>query len=109
VVRDRARAGLAAADDDLGRDLEDAVQDEVLPDAVPRPVAPAEAVQEPVPSDSGSPPPRPADIEILTSVALDRFLQDDHRGARRAATMALELDPRNRKAQEILKILGALR
>ena len=41
-------------------------------------------------------------------MALDRFLQDDHPGARRAAAMALELDPQNRKARELLKILGAL-
>ena len=47
-------------------------------------------------------------MEILTSAALDRFLQDDHKGARRAADMALELDPENRKARELLKILGAL-
>jgi tetratricopeptide (TPR) repeat protein len=52
---------------------------------------------------------RHADIEILTSAALDRFLQNDHAGAQRAASMVLELDPRNRKARELLKILGALR
>ena len=47
-------------------------------------------------------------MELLTTAALDRFLKDDHRGAQRAASMALELDPKNRKARELLKILGAL-
>jgi hypothetical protein len=45
---------------------------------------------------------------MLTSAALDRFLSNDHAGARRAASMALELDPANRKAKELLKILGAV-
>jgi hypothetical protein len=51
---------------------------------------------------------RKTDIELLTTAALDRFLKGDHAGARRAASMALELDPQNRRARELLKILGAL-
>jgi len=142
-VRERARLGLAvpkadpegAADDDLARDLADALFVEssaapaasTSPEPVPAvaipvtpspPAAPALAEDPSRNPDSGDPasgasaveakPSRPADVEILTSVALDRFLQDDHPGARRAAAMALELDPRNRKALELLKILGAI-
>ena len=101
-VSERARLGLPipralppADDDDLARDLADAVSKESS--------VSEESSARPEPKAS-----RPEDVEILTSAALDRFLKDDHRGARRAAVMALELDPRNRKAQELLKILGAL-
>jgi tetratricopeptide (TPR) repeat protein len=47
-------------------------------------------------------------VESLTSEALDYFVQNDHRAARQAVEEALALDPRNRRARELLKILGAL-
>jgi tetratricopeptide (TPR) repeat protein/predicted Ser/Thr protein kinase len=75
------------------------------------PPPPPPAHPAPVPdlgADPSSAPSRRADIEMLTSAALDRFLSNDHAGARRAASMALELDPANRKAKELLKILGAV-
>jgi tetratricopeptide (TPR) repeat protein len=120
----------ASGDDALARDLEEALRAEGLgPESPPLPSteAPTRAPDPPpnvadaAASDAsrsnatgsnatgpGDKPTRPADVEILTSAALERFLKDDHPGARRAATMALELDPRNRKALELLKILGAL-
>jgi hypothetical protein len=103
-------------DDDLAQDLERALRGEgESPGAeeAPHEAAPEEAAvreESAVPEEAGAAPgpTRRADVEILTSAALERFLQDDHQGARRAASMALELDPRNRKARELLKILGAL-
>jgi tetratricopeptide (TPR) repeat protein len=49
-----------------------------------------------------------AQVESLTSEALDYFVQNDHPAARQAVEEALALDPRNRRARELLKILGAL-
>ena len=63
------------------------------PDQVPEPARPA---------------PRRGEVESLTSAALDHFLHNDHRRARRAVEKALALDPRNRRAQELLKLLGVL-
>ena len=51
---------------------------------------------------------RRAEIESLTTAALDAFVQNKHRKARTAVEKALALDPKNRKAQELLKILGSL-
>ena len=57
-------------------------------------------------------PARPAplrgEVESLTSAALDHFLRNDHPRARRAVERALALDPQNRRAQELLKLLGVL-
>lgn len=117
-TKDSARALLegGVTDDDLAQDLERALRGEgESPGAeeAPHEAAPEEAAvreESAVPEEAGAAPgpTRRADVEILTSAALERFLQDDHQGARRAASMALELDPRNRKARELLKILGAL-
>jgi tetratricopeptide (TPR) repeat protein/predicted Ser/Thr protein kinase len=49
-----------------------------------------------------------AQVESLTSEALDYFVHNDHPAARQAVEDALALDPDNRKARELLKILGAL-
>jgi len=49
-----------------------------------------------------------AQVESLTSAALDHFVQNDHPAARRAVEEVLALDPENRKARELLKILGVL-
>jgi tetratricopeptide (TPR) repeat protein len=111
-VKERALEGKgrreAGGDDGLVDELEAVRQRESLEQSAPgdAPEAADEGRSADPPNDS--PPTRKADVEILTSAALDRFLLDDHRGARRAASMALELDPKNRKARELLKILGAL-
>jgi Tfp pilus assembly protein PilF len=49
-----------------------------------------------------------ADVERLTTLALNAFVASNHPKARRAAEKALALDPQNRKARELMKILGAL-
>lgn len=70
---------------------------------------------EPEPSlDDEEPPaaaPRPAreaEVESLTSEALNHFVHNDHPRARRAVEEALAIDPRNRRALELLKLLGTL-
>ena len=49
-----------------------------------------------------------AEIESLTTAALDHFVRNDYRKALAAVEQALALDPRNRKARELQTILGAL-
>jgi serine/threonine protein kinase len=51
---------------------------------------------------------RKAEIESLTTAALDAFVHDNYKKARTAVERTLALDPANRKAQELQKILGAL-
>jgi tetratricopeptide (TPR) repeat protein/predicted Ser/Thr protein kinase len=51
---------------------------------------------------------RKAEAAALATAALNRFLQNDHGGARALVEKALALEPGNRKAQELLKILGSL-
>jgi serine/threonine-protein kinase len=65
-------------------------------------------------SAEGPPPeatardPRKAEIESLTTEALDSFVGNDHDKARAAIERVLALDPANRKARQLLRILGAL-
>jgi hypothetical protein len=59
----------------------------------------------------GAPGAVPTDVrqvESLTSAALRHFVGNDHGKARQAVERALALDPGNRRALELLKILGAL-
>ena len=51
---------------------------------------------------------REAEVESLTSIALNHFVHNDHPRARQAVEEALALDPDNRRALELLKILGTL-
>lgn len=51
---------------------------------------------------------RKAEIESLTTAALEAFVANNHPKAKKAVEKALLLDPKNKKAQELLKILGAL-
>ena len=51
---------------------------------------------------------RKADAAALATAALDHFVHNDHARARASVEKALALEPANRKAQELLKILGSL-
>jgi tetratricopeptide (TPR) repeat protein len=51
---------------------------------------------------------RKADVESLTTAALDHFVRNDYGKARKAVEQALALDPRNKKARELQTILGTL-
>lgn len=60
---------------------------------------------------SGPEPPAAAaraQAESLTSAALNHFVRNEHGQARKAVEQALALDPGDRKARELLKILGAI-
>jgi serine/threonine-protein kinase len=80
-----------------------------------RPVTSAAATATPLPpSDPGasprtaSPEGRRSEVEALTSAALNHFLQNDHAKAKKAIDKALAIDPGNKKAREMLRILGAI-
>ena len=65
----------------------------------------------PEPSAEAPPPlrdPRRAEIESLTTAALDHFVGNDHDKARAAIERVLALDPGDRKARQLLRILGTL-
>jgi tetratricopeptide (TPR) repeat protein/predicted Ser/Thr protein kinase len=51
---------------------------------------------------------RKAEAEALTSAALNHFLQNNYKKARVAVEKALALEPGNKKARELINILGAL-
>jgi tetratricopeptide (TPR) repeat protein len=51
---------------------------------------------------------RRAEIESLTTSALNNFVGNNYPKARKAVEKALALDPQNKKAKELLKILGSL-
>jgi tetratricopeptide (TPR) repeat protein len=51
---------------------------------------------------------RKAEAEALTSAALNHFLQNNYKKAKVAVEKALALEPENKKARELIKILGAL-
>jgi tetratricopeptide (TPR) repeat protein len=52
--------------------------------------------------------PRQAEIESLMTAALDLFVGSEHDKARAAIERVLAVDPQNRKALELLRILGNL-
>ena len=66
------------------------------------------------PSDPGSPARtstpegRRSEVEALTSAALNHFLQNNHGKARKAVDKALAIDPGNKRALEMLRILGSI-
>jgi serine/threonine protein kinase len=84
------------------------------------PAAPAAASPAPQPSPASSapapaaaassPPPDPriAEAVSLSATALKHFLKDEHARAREVVERALALDPGNRRALELLKILRVL-
>ncbi len=51
---------------------------------------------------------RKAEVESLTTAALNHFLQNNYGKAKKAVDKALALQPENKKAKELLKILGTL-
>jgi tetratricopeptide (TPR) repeat protein/predicted Ser/Thr protein kinase len=51
---------------------------------------------------------RKAEAESLTSAALNHFLQNNYKKAKVAVEKALALEPENKKARELIKILGSL-
>jgi hypothetical protein len=70
--------------------------------AAPAPPAP--------PSPAPSPAPDAAQVEAvsLSAAALRHFLKDEHARAREMVERALALDPTNRRALELQKILRVL-
>jgi hypothetical protein len=72
---------------------------------VPRPPAAASGEPSAPPSGGGG---HRAEAEALTSAALNHFLQNNYGKALKAVEKALALEPQNKKARELLKILGAL-
>ncbi|MET0554838.1 MAG: hypothetical protein ABW221_17485 [Vicinamibacteria bacterium] len=51
---------------------------------------------------------RKAEAESLTSAARNHFLQNNYKKAKVAVEKALALEPENKKARELIKILGTL-
>jgi Tfp pilus assembly protein PilF len=51
---------------------------------------------------------RRGEVEALTTTALNAFVENNYPKARKAVEKALVLDPKNKKARELQKILGAL-
>jgi tetratricopeptide (TPR) repeat protein/predicted Ser/Thr protein kinase len=98
------------------------------PKPAPAPPAPAPGAPKPIaaekpaaavvatPASTLTPPPegrseaeiRKADVERLTTLALNAFVENNYPKAKKAAEKALGLDPENKKARELMKILGAL-
>jgi serine/threonine-protein kinase len=98
------------------------------PTPPPKPAAPAPVVAKPaatapkVPAAAASvatPPPvspapaapaasAPVDVAALLDTALNHFLMSDHKKAKKAVEKVLAADPGNKKALELMKILGAL-
>ena len=77
----------------------------VPPPPVPPPPAPPPVS---VPEARESPGARAAEATASSAAALQYFLKDDHEKARQAVERALALDPSNRRAQELQKILSVL-
>jgi tetratricopeptide (TPR) repeat protein len=84
------------------------------PVAEPKPAGPPGAARMPPPSPAPRPAPAPpadpriAEAVALSAAALQHFLKDDHDRARKTVQRALELDPTNRRALELEKILRVL-
>ncbi|HTT71129.1 MAG TPA: serine/threonine-protein kinase [Vicinamibacteria bacterium] len=89
--------------------------------AAPTPAPRAAPAPKPAPRSATPPQPAPAapapaargaqgaaEATALSAAALQHFLKDDHKRAREAVERALALDPSNRRAQELQKILRVL-
>jgi tetratricopeptide (TPR) repeat protein/tRNA A-37 threonylcarbamoyl transferase component Bud32 len=71
---------------------------------VPRPAPANDGGQAVAPAGEG----RRSDAEALTTAALEHFVQNDYGKARKAVEKALALEPKNKRARELQKLLGAL-
>jgi tetratricopeptide (TPR) repeat protein len=88
------------------------------PTPTQKPAAPPAAARTPVPARAPTPGPpsaaapspdaRVAEAVALSASALQHFLKDDHDQARKTVEQALALDPANRRALELQKILRVL-
>jgi len=76
------------------------------PSAGPTLAEPAPA--DPVPAAPKVQDPRVAEAGVLSAAALRHFLKDDHARAREVVEQALALDPANRRALELQKVLRVL-
>jgi tetratricopeptide (TPR) repeat protein len=88
---------------------------EPAPPVGPGPAGPPEPARTPVPPPApearpapAPPDPRVAEAVTLSAAALQQFLRDEHDEARRTVARALALDPTNRRALELEKILRVL-
>ncbi len=87
--------------DEISSPGEEDVSDGSLPRFDTLPGAIPEAAPVSAPADARQ-------VESLTSAALRHFVENDHGKARQAVEKALSLDPGNRRALELQKILGTL-
>jgi serine/threonine protein kinase len=87
-------------------------QPDEAPDPAPEPEPVARTPAEPSPAAPADPDPgiqsAPDRAEALTVEALACFTANEHQRARAALDRALELDPANRRAQELRRILRVL-
>jgi tetratricopeptide (TPR) repeat protein len=114
-ARAAARESLAALPGHAGaRKLLEEVPEEAAspPESAPEAPAPEEAPppapETPAPVASAPPDPRLAEAVALSAAALRHFVNDQHAEARAAVERALALDPQNRRARELDKILRVL-
>ena len=78
------------------------------PAPTPTPAPKPAPVSAPPPAPAPPPDPRIAEAVALSAAALEHFLKDDHDRARKTVERALTLDPTNRRALELQKILRVL-
>jgi tetratricopeptide (TPR) repeat protein len=108
-IRDRAQTVIERRDRALPE-----VQAPAPPPAAPAAAAAAEPARAPAapPSEADAARAREtarrAEAASLATTALDHFLHNDHSRARAVVEKALVLDPANRRAKELLLVLGAL-
>jgi hypothetical protein len=72
----------------------------------PTPTAPETSTLAPQPTPAPGDP--RAQAASLMTTALKHFVDNNYPKAKKAAEKALSLDPENKKARELMKILGAL-
>jgi serine/threonine protein kinase len=108
--------GASPAEDLRGSPTPPEPETETEPEPEPRPAAemereaPAAGGPAASPGAGASPPPDSDRVraEELTAEALEHFTANDHPHARAAVARALELDPSNRRARELQRILRVL-
>jgi hypothetical protein len=68
----------------------------------------AASLATPPPLNSPAPPPATVDVAAVLDSALNAFLMSDHKKAKKMVEKVLAVEPGNKKALELMKILGAL-